>query len=98
MEDRRVECLVTVPPGIAVGEYANAFRVVHDQGAEWFLDFLAFSESEHTAKVVARIRVQEPFLDSIQNRLIDTMMSINEKRSRGFPITILDADGQEVIN
>lgn len=85
MTDKRVECPVLIAPDVAVGEYANAFRVVHDTGKDWFLDFLAFSESEQTAKVVSRIRVAEDFMDSIRRRLDATMVYIREERAKTDP-------------
>ena len=95
-EDRRIECPVVVPPNLAVGEYANAFRIVHDSGTEWFLDFLVFSESENTAKVVSRTRVQEAFLGAVQLRLNATMLCITEERAKATTgtakVVILDQD------
>ena len=72
-----VTCKVTVPDHVAVGEFANAFRVVHDVGVEWFLDFLAFSPSAKAAKLVARVRVQQAFLPQIQQTLGATMQQID---------------------
>ena len=94
-EDRKVDCPVALPQDIAVGDYSNAFRIVHDSGTEWFLDFLVFSESAQTAKVVSRVRVQEAFLEAIQGRMTATLQSIKEERGRVSPtLIVLDLDGE----
>jgi hypothetical protein len=79
-DDRRVECPVMISSELTVGVFANAFRVVHDAGNDWFLDFLTFSASENTAQVVSRVRVTEPFMDSVRMRLESTMTYIHEER------------------
>jgi len=89
MSDRRVDCMVTVPGDKTVGDYANAFRVVHDSGTEWFLDFLTYSESEGAARVVSRVRVQEKFLQSVRDRLSDTLRDITVARSTPTPGPVL---------
>ena len=63
------ECHVTVSPDLAVGTFANAFRVIHDVGAEYFLDFLVYSATDGQAKVVSRVRVHEHFLGLIHERM-----------------------------
>lgn len=80
MDDRRVECPVMISPELTVGVFANAFRIVHDSGSDWFLDFLTFSASENTAQVVSRVRIVEPFMDSVRRRLETTMTYIHEER------------------
>jgi hypothetical protein len=75
-----------IPTDLTVGVFANAFRVVHDSGNDWFLDFLAFSASENTAQVVSRVRVTEPFLESVCRRLEDTMTYIHEERFKDHAI------------
>jgi hypothetical protein len=50
------------------GEYANAFRVMVD-GAEVILDFCVYSEQNHRAQVVSRVRVPPTFLQVILSRL-----------------------------
>lgn len=79
------ECKVTVPSGLEIGEYANAFRVVHDGGADWFLDFLVVNRAEQVARLVARIRVQQMFLDPIRDRLAETLTALTE----GDPIPVM---------
>jgi hypothetical protein len=78
-----------VPAEKVVGDYANAFRVVHDSGTEWFLDFLVFSESEKQARVVSRVRVQERFIRSIQDRLSETLRDISVARTSQAPGPVL---------
>lgn len=79
-DDQRVECPVMISLELTVGVFANAFRIVHDSGCDWFLDFLTFSASENTAQVVSRVRVTEPFMDSVRMRLESTMTYIHEER------------------
>jgi hypothetical protein len=69
MNSEQRNCQVVIPPEKAMGDFANAFRLVQDSGNDWFLDFLTFSESENTAVVVARVRVQGAFLAAIRDRL-----------------------------
>lgn len=57
-----------VPKNMQMGAFSNAFRVMQD-GEDWFLDFAVYSEIVGHAKVVARVRVREDFLKSIQDRL-----------------------------
>jgi len=71
---------VLVPPEHQVGVFANAFRLLHDSGNEWFLDFLVHSESEGKATVVARVRVQEAFMPSIRDRLTMTLKEVMTAR------------------
>lgn len=73
---------VLVPPELQVGVFANAFRMLHDSGNEWFLDFLAHSETEGKATVVARVRVQEAFLPSIRERLNQTLKEVVTARQQ----------------
>jgi hypothetical protein len=82
-DDRKlVDCPVMISTDMSVGVYANAFRIIHDSGHDWFLDFLTFSESENTAKVVSRVRIAESFMDSVKRRLDATMVYIREERSK----------------
>ena len=78
--DERVTPEVSVPPEHQVGVFANAFRLLHDSGNEWFLDFLAHSEQEKKATVVARVRVLEEFLPSICDRLNLTLKEVTTIR------------------
>lgn len=72
------ECKVLIPPGLETGEYANAFRVVHDGGTDWFLDFLVVTRAEQVARLVARVRVQQMFLDPIRDRLAETSRALTD--------------------
>jgi len=73
---------VRVPAEHQVGMFANAFRLLHDSGNEWFLDFLVHSPTEGAATVVARIRVQEAFLPSIRDRLTNTLKEVVTARRK----------------
>ena len=73
---------VWVPPQLQMGEFANAFRLLHDSGNEWFLDFLVHSPTEGKATVVARVRVQEAFLSSIRDRLDNTLQEVVTARRK----------------
>lgn len=93
-DDRRVECPVMISADLTVGVFANAFRVVHDSGNDWFLDFLTFSASENTAQVVSRVRVAEPFIDSVRRRLEATLTYIHEERFKDSKATL----DKEMVN
>lgn len=71
--DNRVACPVRIPQGVLGGVLANAFRIVADNEHEFFLDFLQYDEEQNTAKVVARVRVQEHVLEAIRDRLKNSM-------------------------
>jgi hypothetical protein len=68
-----VNCEVRLPQGTAVDFTANAFRLVQDSSQEWFLDFLQYAETTESAAVVARVRVPEPLLKIIRERLGETL-------------------------
>lgn len=53
---------------------ANAFRVLDQPGdAECFLDFLAYDDARHEARVVSRLRVRREFLPAMRDRLSETL-------------------------
>jgi hypothetical protein len=54
------------------GVYANAFRVMQD-GTDAILDFCVYSEQDHAAKTVSRVRVPPSFLNVILSRLRDAI-------------------------
>ncbi len=50
------------------GVYANAFRIMQD-GSDAVLDFCLYSEQDHAAKTVSRVRIAPAFLNVILSRL-----------------------------
>lgn len=76
MADIQVNYAITMNPELGVGVFANGFRILHDNGAEWFLDFLVCSRESQQASVVCRVRVLEPMIGSIKERLSKTMEMI----------------------
>lgn len=58
-----------------LGVYANAFRVVADEseGDECLLDFLVYSQTEHLAQVVGRVRVNKGLLPKIRDEIRDVL-------------------------
>lgn len=81
MSDDPTKCFVTLTPEMAVGAFSNAFRIIHDTGTEYFLDFLVHSTTDKQAKVVARIRVHESFLSLIQGRFTAALQEIQTSKS-----------------
>ena len=77
-DNTTVFCDVNVAPDLLYGAYANAFRILPENGAECFLDFCVFSAESNTAKVVARLRVHVSFLAVIQERLDSTMKNLGQ--------------------
>jgi hypothetical protein len=63
------ELEVLVPEEAKMGDYANAFRILPEDGNMVLLDFCVYSKQENTAKVVSRLRVPVSFLATIKNRL-----------------------------
>ena len=91
MPDRRITCDVDVPKSKRFGVFANAFRVLQDSGPEYLLDFLIYSDSEQSAKVVARLRVLAPMIPAIRNRLGELLKEVpagdvKEKSPVVFPV------------
>jgi hypothetical protein len=80
MPDKTVNCEVKVPQSQRFGSFANAFRVIQDAGQEYLLDFLVYSDTEQSAKVVARLRVYAPMLPAIRDRLASTMKEVAAKK------------------
>lgn len=64
-------CVVDVSGAQVLGVFANAFRIVRQEGnpEECLLDFLVYSEVEGRARVVSRVRVRTSFLPDIRDRL-----------------------------
>jgi hypothetical protein len=87
---------VDVPSEHQIGSFANAVRIIHDSGTEWFLDFLVFSSTENKAVVVSRVRVQEVFLGAIRDRLSTTLKKVQRQRQESigpFPIAPVEGGG-----
>lgn len=69
MSNARVDCPITIPDDLQIGEFVNAFRVLPEAGTECILDFLVYSTQAQQARVVARLRIQKDFVSAIQERL-----------------------------
>jgi hypothetical protein len=69
VQDIQVDCDVAVPDSMALGVYANAFRIVGEVGHDCFLDFAVYSADKQRAEVVARVRVHRSFLTDLHRRL-----------------------------
>ena len=67
MTTKNVTCPVDLQ-GDYVGEYTNAFRIMQD-GTDVVMDFCVYSEHDHAAKVVSRLRMSPTFLSSILERV-----------------------------
>jgi len=76
--DERVDVPVRVPSEMEQGEYANAFRVLHDQGQEWLLDFVVLSGREQKGVVVSRLRIQQELLEKMRDRLSTALAELTE--------------------
>ena len=76
--NRRIECEVDFRGSPAIGEYANAFRVVPDAATDddFFLDFLVYSDEDSKAYLVSRVRIRKDFLGAIQARLGEALEEI----------------------
>lgn len=98
MADKRVECPdVDMPVDLRLGAFANAFRVIHDSGNEFFLDFIHYSESENLAQVVARLRVQEGFLSAVRDRLTNTLDEVTAQKAKTIVVRF-PSDKEEDTN
>lgn len=93
MTERRVDCPVTINDSMRLGPFANAFRIVHDCGNEFFLDFIQYSGSENIALVVSRVRIQGPFMAAIRDRLSETLAEVAPDGGKSNPIIIRMDDG-----
>ena len=72
--DQRIQCSVEDGPQVVVE--INAFRILPEVGATFFLDFLHYSPALVRATVVARIRVHVDTLASIRERLSHEMLEV----------------------
>jgi len=96
MTNRLIEGLeILVPMSMRIGVYANAFRIFHDSGDEFFLDFIHYSESEKLAQVVSRVRIHLPMIDAIQKRMALSFEEISAQKLRQAAVVVL---GQEDMN
>ena len=71
---RRIDCDVDVQGDHQLGEYANGFRVVGDEGTDCLLDFVLYSRHENKARVVARVRVNRDLVPAIRDRLNESLV------------------------
>lgn len=92
MATQRINCEVKVPPHRQMGEYANAFRIISDTGAEFLLDFLVYSQAENRATVVARVRMHQGTLEIIREQLSGALTEIK----KGQVPVILARGGKEI--
>lgn len=70
MADKTITCPVDMSPKVSrLGTFANAFRVIRDNGDECFLDFCVYSAQENRAELVSRVRVNSSFLLIMLSRL-----------------------------
>lgn len=63
-------------PVKVLGVYANAFRVVADEKPEegtCLLEFLVYSQTEHVAQVVGRVRVSTGLLPKIRDKITEVL-------------------------
>lgn len=80
-----VTCYIDVTPGIEVGTFANAVRIIPDTNQDFFVDFLVYSSTECRARVVGRIRVHESLLIPIRERFILTINDLENRRQSSAP-------------
>lgn len=63
-----VKWKVMVPQEMALGEFANAFRIIGDGPEDVFLDFVLASPNSPTARLVSRVRVNRKLMVAIAER------------------------------
>lgn len=80
---------IDIPSELRFGQSANSFRVVQDTGDEYLLDFLVYSASEQSAKLISRLRVNANLLAAILDRLGGM---VNSPKSEGFIVSIKKED------
>jgi hypothetical protein len=78
--DHRVNCEVVVPPELAFGVFANAFRVVEASDGRCVLEFLVYSTTGQQAKVVNKVPVRKAFLPVIRDRIATCLRSSKGSR------------------
>ena len=71
---------ILVDPELDLGEYANAFRVLDEEG-DCVLEFLVYSEISKKARVVRRIVVNPNMLPAIRDQLTKVLNLIEMTRS-----------------
>ena len=81
---------IDIPSELRFGQSVNAFRVVQDTGDEYLLDFLVYSSSEQSAKLVSRLRVNTSLVMAILDRL-GSMVNASPK-TEGFVVSIKRED------
>lgn len=81
-ENHQVQCEVVFGASAnPLGVFANAIRIVHDQGDEFFLDFVVYSSAVHKAELVSRVRVTRSFLSTVHHRLGLTVEELQNGRT-----------------
>lgn len=74
--ERRVQCPVVDGACMVVTEEVNAFRILPEAGATYFLDFMHYSPANLRARVLGRLRVHEDALRSIRERLDSDLLEM----------------------
>ena len=74
--NRKDDCPIITPPELKMGAFVNAFRILPDIGEELLLDFCVYSQQEHEATVVARLRVHQDFIPQLQTYLGELLLEL----------------------
>lgn len=98
MSDSEHTTNVIVPSDLKYGEFANAVRVVDEQGPDCFVDFLEYTASEQEARVVARIRVRRDFLPLIREKLGEAMLEFNPEDTRVVELNVVPRKNGETVH
>ena len=93
MAEKKVDCPVMMPDQMRLGPFANAFRIIHDCGNEFFLDFIYYLGSENIAQVVSRVRVQGAFMSAVRDRLTETLTEIVDNAGKSTAVVVRMDDG-----
>lgn len=66
---QKFHCETEIPEDLRLGSFANAFRVLEEDGVDVLLDFLLFSATEKRARLVSRVRIRRAFMPVLRDRL-----------------------------
>jgi hypothetical protein len=70
----RLDCEVVVPEEERVGDDVNAFRIMPDSSADYFLDMVRYSYSLRKGRLVKRLRVDVDFLLLLRDRIDEVLL------------------------
>jgi hypothetical protein len=99
MTDRRVHGVsLHVPDDLVAGAYANAFRILQDEGSDLFLDFCSYSERDKKGVVVARVRVHVSFIEHIRDRLSSTLKELADDTLPPTETFLVKGPGEGALN